>query len=202
MENWFVHPYIVDPIMTLEMDQESGLIIWIPLKEQSIISKIILKMILSKKYSIHHLKAIPHLAFIGLAQLFIWLSHLVKSQYFLQRICRRYYAYGKTLWFFTSRKRYSHQIRRYFWLGAYSLEGLTDDFYVRKKPMKELFGKRKMKRDGTEGKTIVLPSTLVCFDIQTIGHLSRNYNDYPSIVPHGLNIVHLMLKEHGLFEKN
>lgn len=68
--------------------------------------------------------------------------------------------------------------------------------------MKELFGKRKMKRDGTEGKTIVLPSTLVYFDIQTIGHLSRNYNDYPSIVPHGLNIVHLMLKEHGLFEKN
>ena len=66
-----MHLYIVDQITTLEMDQESGLIIWIPLKEQSIISKIILKMILSKKYSIHHLKAIPHLAFIGLAQLFI-----------------------------------------------------------------------------------------------------------------------------------
>ncbi len=43
----------------------------------------------------------------------------------------------------------------------YSLESLTEDLLDRRKaPMKEVFGKPKLKKDGTPGKDILVPSTL------------------------------------------
>lgn len=43
--------------------------------------------------------------------------------------------------------------------GGYSLESVSNDFYIRKRPMKEIFSVAKLKRDGTPGKATFIPPT-------------------------------------------
>ena len=45
--------------------------------------------------------------------------------------------------------------------GSYSLESLSEELYIRKKPYKEIFGKPHIKRDGTAGKIIDIPPVIV-----------------------------------------
>lgn len=45
--------------------------------------------------------------------------------------------------------------------GSYSLESLSEELYIRKKPYKEIFGKPHIKRDGTVGKIIDVPLVIV-----------------------------------------
>ena len=45
--------------------------------------------------------------------------------------------------------------------GSYSLESLSEELYLRKRPYKEIFGKVRIKRDGTEGKMIDVPPVTV-----------------------------------------
>lgn len=47
--------------------------------------------------------------------------------------------------------------------GSYSLESLSEELYLRKRPYKEIFGTPHIKRDGTRGKMIDVPSVLVRF---------------------------------------
>ena len=47
--------------------------------------------------------------------------------------------------------------------GSYSLESLSEELYIRKKPYKEIFGKPHIKRDGTEGKIIDVPPVIVLY---------------------------------------
>ncbi len=45
--------------------------------------------------------------------------------------------------------------------GSYSLESLSEELYIRKRPYKEIFGKPHIKRDGTEGKIVDVPEVIV-----------------------------------------
>lgn len=45
--------------------------------------------------------------------------------------------------------------------GSYSLESLSEELYIRKRPYKEIFGKPHIKRDGMQGKTIDVPPVIV-----------------------------------------
>lgn len=47
--------------------------------------------------------------------------------------------------------------------GSYSLESLSEELYIRKRPYKEIFGKPHIKRDGMQGKTIDVPPVIVAF---------------------------------------
>lgn len=49
--------------------------------------------------------------------------------------------------------------------GSYSLESLSEELYLRKKPYKEIFGKPHIKRDGTAGKIIDVPPVVVGFTL-------------------------------------
>ena len=49
--------------------------------------------------------------------------------------------------------------------GSYSLESLSEELYLRKKPYKEIFGKPHIKRDGTAGKIIDAPPVVVGFTL-------------------------------------
>ncbi|KNB44986.1 mitochondrial DNA polymerase [Blastocystis sp. subtype 4] len=44
--------------------------------------------------------------------------------------------------------------------GSYSLESLSEELYIRKRPYKEIFGKPHIKRDGTEGKIVDVPEVI------------------------------------------
>ena len=47
--------------------------------------------------------------------------------------------------------------------GSYSLESLSEELYIRKRPYKEIFGKPHIKRDGMQGKTIDVSPVIVAF---------------------------------------
>ena len=47
--------------------------------------------------------------------------------------------------------------------GSYSLESLSEELYIRKRPYKEIFGTPHIKRDGMQGKTIDVPPVIVPF---------------------------------------
>lgn len=45
--------------------------------------------------------------------------------------------------------------------GGYSLESLSDEYYIRKIPMKEKFGYNRIKKDGNLAKIATIPDVLV-----------------------------------------
>lgn len=59
--------------------------------------------------------------------------------------------------------------------GSYSLESLSEELYIRKRPYKEIFGKPHIKRDGTEGKIVDVPEVIVIErSLSDVQDLQRN----------------------------
>ena len=85
--------------------------------------------------------------------------------------------------------------------GSYSLESLSEELYIRKKPYKEIFGKPHIKRDGTAGKIVDVPPVIVIFRYP-LHSLIRIFNAILKHDKSGSSILHSMQKPHGMFERS
>lgn len=84
--------------------------------------------------------------------------------------------------------------------GSYSLESLSEELYIRKRPYKEIFGKPHIKRDGMQGKTIDVPPVIVAF--LPFFLTPRTSSAAQTLAPHGSITPHSTPKPRGTCAKS